>query len=352
MRSTLAVRGRAPLRLGLAGGGTDVSPYCDLHGGAVLNATIDRYAHCTVTPRNDGMVAFEAPDMGVQEVLPATTRLETTGPCKLQKAVYNRIVADFRGGEPLPLTIATTLDAPPGSGLGSSSTMVVCLVGAFTELLALPLGEYDIAHLAYVIERVDMGLTGGKQDQYAAAFGGVNLIEFYANDRVIVNPLRVKDWILQELEESLVTFYTGVSRESAHIIDEQIRNTTNKAAAPVEAMHQLKADAARMKEALLFGDVRRFAEVLDSSWQAKKRMASAISNKHIDAIDAAARGAGAVAGKVTGAGGGGYMMFVVPPRYRRRLVDTLDKIEGGRVMDFHFVKEGATAWRTSNGSLE
>jgi len=347
----VSIRARAPLRLGLAGGGTDVSPYCDLFGGAVLNATIDRYAHCTIDPRSDGKIIIEATDLRAGEILDAEPFLAPTGPFQLHKSVYNRIVREYNGGKPLSLSLTTWSDAPPGSGLGASSTLVVCMVGSFAEWLHLPLGEYDIAHCAYVVERVDLGLAGGKQDQYAAAFGGVNLIEFYADDRVIVNPLRVKDWILNELEASLVLYFTGISRESARIIDEQIRNTQTRSEQSVEAMHAMKADVGRMKEAILFGDIRRFAEILGNSWQVKKRLARGISNDHIESIALSALAAGAISGKVTGAGGGGYMMFVVPPGHRRRLIDALSEL-GGEVMDFHFTKEGVTAWRTGSGALD
>jgi D-glycero-alpha-D-manno-heptose-7-phosphate kinase len=328
-----------------------VSPYCDLFGGSVLNATIDRYAHCTIAPREDGRIVIEATDLGMRESMEAEPMLAPTGPLKLHKSVYNRIVREYNGGKPLSLSLTSWSDAPPGSGLGASSTLVVTIVGAFAEWLRLPLGEYDIAHCAYVAERVDLNLAGGKQDQYAAAFGGVNLIEFYADDRVIVNPLRVKDWILHELEASLVLFFTGVSRESARIIDEQIKNTQNRTEIPVEAMHAMKADVGRMKEAILFGDIRRFAEILGSSWQAKKKMAHGISNEHIETINRSALAAGAVSGKVSGAGGGGYMMFVVSPRQRLGLVDALSRLDG-EVMDFHFTKEGVTAWRTGNGAFD
>jgi D-glycero-alpha-D-manno-heptose-7-phosphate kinase len=347
----MSIRARAPLRLGLAGGGTDVSPYCDLFGGAVLNATIDRYAHCTIEPRDDGIVLFEALDLGVCEALPAQAVVSPTEPLQLHKSVYNRIVGEYNGGSPLALTLTTWSDAPPGSGLGASSTLVVAMVAAFAEWLHLPLGEYDIAHCAYVTERVDLSLSGGKQDQYAAAFGGVNLIEFYAGDRVIVNPLRIKEWIFGELEESLVLYFTGVSRESARIIDEQIRNTVARSEPSVEAMHKMKADVARMKEAVLLGNIRLFAEILGDSWKAKKRMAAGISNEHIERINRCALEAGAISGKVSGAGGGGYMMFVVPPRKRHGLIETLSQ-NGGCVMDFHFTKEGVTSWRTGNGSLD
>jgi D-glycero-alpha-D-manno-heptose-7-phosphate kinase len=348
---TVSIRARAPLRLGLAGGGTDVSPYCDLYGGAVLNATIDRFAHCTIEPRADGKVSFEALDLGVRECLAAVPVLAPEGPLQLHKSVYNRIVRDYSAGKPLSFALTSWSDAPPGSGLGASSTLVVAMVAAFAEWLRLPLGEYDIAHCAFVVERLDLGLAGGKQDQYAAAFGGVNLIEFYAEDRVIVNPLRVKDWILHELEESLVLYFTGVSRESARIIDEQIRNTQAGATPSVEAMHAMKADVGLMKEAVLLGEMRRFAEILGSSWQAKKRMARGISNDHIDQVARRALEAGAVAGKVSGAGGGGYMMFVVPPRRRHALIEELGR-NGGSVMDFHFTREGVTAWRTGSGALD
>jgi len=347
----MAIRARAPLRLGLAGGGTDVSPYCDLFGGSVLNATIDRYAHCTIEPCDDGKIVIEAADLGFRESMDAAPALVPTGPLKLHKSVYNRIVREFNAGAPLSLSLTTRSDAPAGSGLGASSTLVVSMVEAFAEWLHLPLGEYDIAHCAFVVERVDLGLAGGKQDQYAAAFGGINLIEFYADDRVIVNPLRVKDWILNELEASLVLYFTGVSRESARIIDEQIKNTQVGSEPSVDAMHAMKADVARMKEAILFGDIRRFAGILGNSWQAKKKMAHGISNDHIEEITKAALSAGAVSGKVSGAGGGGYMMFVVPPCRRLNLVDALSR-NGGEVMDFHFTKEGVTAWRTGNGAFD
>ncbi len=328
-----------------------MSPYCDLFGGSVLNATIDRYAHCTIEPRDDGKIAIEAVDLHIREVVDAVQELPPVGPLQLHKSVYNRIVQEFNAGRPLGLSLTTWSDAQPGSGLGSSSTVVVSMVAAFAEWLHLPLSEYDIAHSAFVIERVDLGLAGGKQDQYAAAFGGVNLIEFYAGDRVIVNPLRVKDWILNELESSLVLYFTGVSRESARIIDEQIKNTRSKSQPSVEAMHAMKVDVGRMKEAILLGDIRQFARILGSSWEAKKQMAQGISNDHIEDIAQAAMEAGAISGKVTGAGGGGYMMFVVPPRLRLGLVGALGNL-GGEVLDFHFTKEGVAAWRTGHGAFD
>ena len=222
--------------------------------------------------------------------------------------------------------------------------MVVALVTAFAEYFGLALGEYEIAHLAYAIERHDLGLAGGKQDQYAAAFGGFNFMEFYAGDRVIVNPLRIKDWIRAELESSLVLCFTGVSRASAKIIDEQSRNISDGDAGSLDAMHRLKDEASRMKEVLLRGDFTRLAEVMQAGWLAKKQSAASISNPRIEEIEAVASAHGARATKVSGAGGGGFMIFLCDPADRIGLTRAL-AAAGGTLYDAHFTLHGATAWK-------
>lgn len=341
----MIIRARAPLRLGLAGGGTDVSPFSDKYGGHVMNVTIDKFAYATVDDSSCGkMVEIHAMDAGVSGSFP-TGPVDSEEPAlQLSKGVYNRVCKDYLGGEYPPLRIRSHSDAPPGSGLGSSSTMVVALVSAFVEFFGLPLGDYEIAHLAYEIERNDLGLTGGKQDQYAAAFGGFNFMEFYAEDRVIVNPLRIKDWVRAELEASLVLYFTGVSRESAKIIDEQARNAREERTVSMEAMFKLKEEAIQMKEALLKGDLNRFASVMQSGWEAKKRMANSITNPMIDDLEALALRNGARATKVSGAGGGGFMMFVCDPADRIPLLRALTGA-GGVIYDTHFSSSGASSWR-------
>jgi D-glycero-alpha-D-manno-heptose-7-phosphate kinase len=340
----MIIRARAPLRLGLAGGGTDVSPYCDLHGGFVLNATIDKYAYAIIEPSPGHEVTFCATDGSLVRSYGAAPVIAADGTLDLHKGVYNRVVRDFNGGKPIPLKLSTFIDAPPGSGLGSSSTLVVAMLKAFMELLNLPLGDYELARLAYEIERVDVGLQGGRQDQYAATFGGFNFMEFYAGERVIVNPLRIKNWILSELEASLLLFFTGVSRESAKIIAEQSSRVASGDETSLTATHRVKADALAMKESLLRGELRRLAEQMEDAWQAKKKLASSISNARIDEIYEGARRAGALAGKVSGAGGGGFMMFMVDPVRRMEVISYLQTVSG-TVFNCHFTKTGTQGWR-------
>lgn len=339
----MIIRSRAPLRLGLAGGGTDVSPYSDRFGGHVLNVTIDKYAYATIVPREDGKVEFIAADTDCNWTGSALPVLDRVAGLDLHAGVYNRIVRDFNHGEPIAISVTTHSEAPPGSGLGSSSTMVVALVHAFCELLALPLGEYEIAHLAYEIERVDLGMAGGKQDQYAAAFGGLNFMEFYG-DRVIVNPLRIKANIKAELESSLVLFYTGVSRESARIIAAQAAGVTSNVQKSVDALHRVKEEATLMKEAVLKGDIEALASSMRTGWESKKQTADTISNASIDRIYDAAIAAGALAGKVSGAGGGGFMMFFADPARRPNVMRELAKFNG-QVFTCNFTESGAQSWR-------
>lgn len=339
-------RARAPLRLGLAGGGTDVSPYCDTHGGYVLNATIDRYAYAVIKTLDEPVVRFVATDQQSEKVRAVDEPLLLNGRLDLHKAVYNHMVQHFNGGRPIPLELSTFCDAPAGSGLGSSSTLVVVMIRAFAELLNLPLDDYTIAHLAYKIERVDCGLQGGRQDQYSATFGGFNFMEFYAEERAIINPLRVKNWIICELEASLVLFFTGVSRESAHIIADQSSNVKSGSVDALEAMHGIKREALVMKECLLRGDFAGLVESMRLGWENKKRSAKTVSNPHIDEIYDVAIRAGALAGKVSGAGGGGFMLFFVPTEKRMDVIRALGQFDG-LVSNCHFTKHGTQAWRVA-----
>ena len=335
-------RSKAPLRIGLAGGGTDVSPYSDTYGGAILNATISLFANASLEIFSEKIIILEALDRNETQQFDWATSLPTDGTLDLLKGVYNRIQKDF------PFTIngfrlSTYVDAPAGSGLGTSSTLVVAIVGAFVEMLKLPLGDYDIAHLAYSIERDDLQLAGGKQDQYAATFGGVNYMEFYDGDKVIVNPLRIRTEYMHELANNLLLYFTATSRESATIIKEQVKNVNEKNEKSIEAMHQLKEQSKRMKESLLKGRLNDFGEILDFGFQQKRKMAHNISNSNIEAIYDAAKNAGATGGKISGAGGGGFMIFYCPGNSRYQVIKALNTF-GGEIKNYTFTKYGLTTW--------
>lgn len=335
-------RSRAPLRIGLAGGGTDVSPYSDTYGGAILNTTISLYAHASIQPIEENAIVIQALDRQEEQRFDCMTELPINGTLDLAKGVYNRIQKDY--GIPLHgFKLTTYVDAPAGSGLGTSSTLVVAIIGAFAEMLRLPLGEYDIAHYAYEIERSDLKLAGGKQDQYAATFGGVNYMEFYEGDKVIVNPLRIKQEYLNELENNLILYFTSTSRESATIIKEQVKNVNEKNEKSLEAMHQLKEQARMMKEALLKGRLHELGEILDFGFQQKRQMASNISNNDIEELYVSAKKAGATGGKISGAGGGGFMIFYCPDNCRFNVMKALNTF-GGQIKNYQFTQIGLNTW--------
>lgn len=339
----MIIRSKAPLRLGLAGGGSDVSPYSDIYGGLVLNATINLYAYCTIEETEDDLITIDAFDANCFKSYKLAEYLAIDGDANLIKGAYNRVMKDF-GVETRSFKITTYNDAPAGSGLGTSSTMVVCILKCFVEWISLPLGDYEISRLAYEIERKDLGLSGGKQDQYAAAFGGFNYMEFLPNDIVIVNPLKIKRWIVDELEASMLLYFTGRSRSSAAIIEEQKKNTSQGANEAIEAMHKIKQSAKDMKLAILKGDIDGFADIIREGWENKKRMASHVTNPMIqEAIDVAIS-AGAKAGKVSGAGGGGFIMFVVEPTRKKEVENALKRLNGF-VMPFQFSDGGAHGWK-------
>lgn len=336
----MIIRSKTPLRLGLAGGGTDVSPFSEIYGGAILNATISMYAYATIEPTDNGKIIFE--QSGISEEYNAENELPIDGFFVLHKGVYNHVVKSF-SKIPLSFRMTTHVDAPAGSGLGTSSTLCVSILGAFVEWLKLPLGEYDIAHLAYEIERYDLAMAGGKQDQYAATFGGFNFMEFSEKDKVIVNPLRIKQQFQDELSHNLLLYYTQTSRVSAKIIEAQQKNVSAKNAASIEAMLRLKEQSIMMKEAILKGEIDKIGEILDFGWKYKKQMAGGITNPLIDDIYQVAKKAGASGGKVSGAGGGGFMFFYCPKTTKYNVEQALKQF-GGQIKRYEFTHEGLKTW--------
>ncbi len=346
----MIIRSRAPLRLGFGGGGTDVSPYSDEYGGCTLSATINMYAYCTIEPADHGRLEFVAPDLKKHFRSEAPAALPVDDELPLHKEIYNEIVKTYNHGRPLSFRMVTFSDALPGSGLGSSSTMVVAILQAFMEWLHLPLGDYDLARLAYRIERENLGLKGGKQDQYSAAFGGINFMEYYPDDKVIVNPLRIKPWVKNELEDSLVLYYTGQSRDSSTIIEEQIRNARGKDAKALEAMHLTKQIAGEMKESILTGDIDGFMDCMQRGWESKKKASSVITNEKLESVYRYAMEHGARAGKVSGAGGGGFFMFFVDIPKKPDFIRAMESY-GGKVIIPKFVENGSESWTLGNSKI-
>ncbi|QTA38489.1 GHMP kinase [Thermosipho ferrireducens] len=330
-----------PLRISFGGGGTDVSPYCDLYGGYVINATINRYATVTLRSLNSKEVVIKSIDYEKTLKYDIDAFLAYDGQLDLIKGVINYVKKHYE--VPTGFEIKIQNDAPPGSGLGSSSAVCVALIGAFKEWLNLPLTPYDVAELAFHIERIELGIKGGRQDQYAAAFGGFNFMEFY-DSKTIVNPLKLREKIVHELNHSLVVAYIGGSHNSSKILEKQISNVKKRKNESIKAMHEIKKLAVEMKNALVVGKLGKFGLLLDKAWEYKKKMAEGITNEKIDEIYDAAKKAGALGGKISGAGGGGFMFFFTDIDRKYDVINAL-KNEGVQIINYSFEDLGLVTWK-------
>lgn len=337
------IRARAPLRISFAGGGTDVPPFPDREGGCVLNATINKYAYGTLRPRSDSLIRIQSLDFGVLVDYDAREVPSYDGNLDMVKAVVKNVKQKDSAGFDLFLQS----DVPPGTGLGSSSSVMVALVGLVKEFEKLPLGDYEIADLAYRLERHELAIRGGLQDQYAATFGGFNFMEFL-KDRVIVNPLRIPQETINELEYNLLFCYTGGTRLSARIIEDQVGRLERGEERTLQGMRELKRIAIEMKNVLLQGRLTEFGELMNHAWQNKQKLSPKIVTPHIEEMYAAARSAGALGGKLSGAGGGGYMMFYCRGDLRHKVAEALKKL-GGVITDIGFESHGLQTWRVDEG---
>ena len=349
----MIIRSKAPLRIGLAGGGTDLETYSNVYGGCVLNAAIQMYAYCTIIPTNDNKIKIYSYDNKNNIEIDSVPEIKLDGnKLILHRGVYNRIVKQFNGGKPLSFIMSTSNDAPVGSGLGTSSTMVVAILEAFNKWLGLGLNDYEMAKLAYEIERKDLALAGGKQDQYAAVFGGFNFMEFKTDNSVIVNPLALNRQRINELECSLLLYYSGKSHDSSqqqlelsrNIIKEQNANNEKKSGTAIDAMHNIKQTAYNMKDYVLTGNTEAFAQALRDGWENKKKTSSIVSNVELEKTINFALSHGAEAVKVSGAGGGGFLMLFCNPMNRQKLINEMNTL-GGKIYSVNFSKKGVESWK-------
>ena len=336
----MIIRSRAPLRISFGGGGTDVPPYPEEKGGAVLSSTIDKYAYCTLITRDDNAVSVKSMDYNIAAKFNVNGELRYDGKLDLVKATIHRL--EIKTGFDLFLHS----DSPPGTGLGTSSALVVAIVSAFKQWLRLPLTPYDIAELAYHIERDEAGIKGGRQDQYASTFGGFNFIEFLGKT-TIVNPLRISRETLNELEYRLMLCYTGGSRLSAGILDDQIGAYMGGNEEVIQALQETKDLAFSMKNALLLGKLGEFGSLLHRAWSCKKRFSGKITHAHIDGLYELARANGAIGGKLLGAGGGGYLLFLCEFDKWHRVAEAVEEA-GGRIVNFTFDHLGMQSWEVND----
>ena len=332
----MLIRSKAPLRISFAGGGTDVSPYPEQRGGCVISATIDKYAYCTLRPRTDDKIGVISLDYETVAEFRKDQEFVFDGRLDLIKAA----IGSFKA--PTGFDLFLHCDAPPGSGLGSSSATVVAMVGAMKHWLNLPMSDYEVAETAYTVEREKLGIKGGRQDQYASTFGGFNFIEFF-KDKTVVNPLRVREDVIDELQYRLLMCYTGRTRMSGNIIQEQVMGFVSKKKDVVEALDATKVLATEMKNALLMGNLDKVGELMHKGWTEKKKFAGGVSDQRINAIYESARKAGALGGKITGAGGGGFMIFLCEFEKRHLVARELENVDA-RVSSLAFDPRGMRTW--------
>ena len=340
---------KAPLRMALAGGGTDLEPYWKEYGGVVLNATIDQYAYCKIEPyeccRKETHWVFKSIDLGIDEKRDFYSSdfmnyAYSEGPLKLLINTYQYLTYKLKRE---PVKITTYVEAPPGSGLGSSSALVVALIAAITEYYGLPMGEYDIAEDAIEIERKICDLPGGKQDQFAAAFGGFNFMEFLQDGRAIVNPLRMNYKTQNMMELNTVLYYVGKPRKNSRVIENTSKGLESSETV-LNATHKIKEACIEYKNALLTGDFEKISELMETYWRNKLETNPHVASPEIlDAYEFALQN-GATAAKISGAGGGGHMVLFTEFEKRHQLVSALEGKEG-RVVPFKFVKHGVDVWR-------
>lgn len=336
-----SVISKAPLRLGLAGGGTDLEPYCSDYGGVVLSATIDQYAYCKIEADDDWV--FKSIDLDLEErfeYLPSD--YVNDHPLKLLINTYLNLVKKsiFKS----PVKITTYCETPPGSGLGSSSAVVVSLISAIAEYLNIPMGEYDIAKTAFKVERFICSLPGGKQDQFASAFGGFNYIEFQKDDQTIVNPLRLNCRIQNMLEMNTILYYVGKPRKDAKVIETNINNLKSNDKS-IQATHEIKKACQDFKVKLLTGDVVGISKLMNDYWNLKLKTSDKIGSEELMEVYDYSLQNGATAAKISGAGGGGHMILFTEFENRHRLISALNRRDNGRIVPFKFVNHGVDVWR-------
>jgi len=332
----VTVRAKAPLRISFAGGGTDVNAYIEKRGGVVLSTTINKYCFGTLIKRSDEKIVINSRDYDLHIEADSVDALRYNGRLDLIKAVIKLMQPGFG------LELYLQSDVPPGSGLGGSATIASVVCGLLNHLRENKLDEYQLAETAFQAERIELEIAGGWQDQYASVFGGFNFIEFKKED-VIVHPLKIKEELLNELESNLFLCFTGDTRNSGEIVRSQIESYLLKDETVEQALEMTEKITLDMKNTLLKGQLTLFGNLLHEAWMIKKRFDTKVTNPKIDMLYKTGIDAGALGGKVLGAGGGGYILFYAPHLEKAKISEALTGA-GGKIVNFNFDFKGLQTW--------
>lgn len=328
---------RSPVRISFGGGGTDLPAYYEQFGGSVLSVAINKYFYTVLTARSDGRIQVISSDLRVFQSWHDIATADLRGSSlEIPLAVLKEMNCDIA----VDLFLASEI--PPGTGLGSSASVCVNILKTLSTYLQQPISKYDLAERSFHIARHLLGKHVGKQDEYAAAFGGLNFISFHSDGSTLVEPVDVNPAVLAELQNNLMLFFTGSAHHSWSILKEQELSTRNQTGSAVDALHDVKALGLRMRGALQQGDIRELGILMHEGWQAKRRISTKISTPRIDELYTLAREAGALGGKITGAGGGGFLLLYCEPQLQPAVREAMRQ-QDIQEMTFGFDMQGAQA---------
>jgi len=328
---------RSPVRISFGGGGTDLPAYYEQFGGAVVSAAINKYFYTVLTPRSDGRIQVISSDLRVFETWPDIAKADLRGSSlEIPLAVLKEMNRD------IAVDLFLSSEIPPGTGLGSSASVCVNILKIISVHLQRSISKYDLAEHAFDIARNVLGKHVGKQDEYAATFGGLNLISFHPDGTTLVEPIELNPAVANELQRNLMLFFTGSAHHSWSILKEQESAARSHIGSTVDALHEVKALGLRIRAALMEGDLRMFGSLLHQGWEAKRRISTKISTAHIDHLYSLAREHGALGGKIAGAGGGGFLLLYCEPEFQSNVREAMRR-EGIQEMTFGFDMQGAHA---------
>ena len=340
----MLIRGKAPLRISFSGGGSDVSPYCDEHGGCVLSTTIGMYVVGSLSVRNDNQVKIFSVDYDELVHYELGQEINEGDKLSFLRSVIKRL------NPPRGLNLYLHSDAPPGTGLGSSGAISALIVGLINHAFNLMLTKYDMARIAYEIEHDDLGRAVGRQDHYAAVFGGMNFMEFTKADTLVL-PLRVESWILEELGYHLQMFYTRKKRDSNDLVASQVKFYEEKRKSTLDALAEMKELTRTMMGCLVQGRLKNFGHYLHEAWLQKQRMNPATVTPNLSEIYEEALKNGAIGGKLLGAGGGGFFVFFTPFTKKGKVSEALAKL-GAQATPLAFDFGGMQTWQVAEETLD